>query len=449
MFGISNIFDSYWSDYQSFGFGRKIEEVVSNWQKDDLGKPIFPNWMLILTFTIQKGSLIPLGTFLLLTIMAYVLSVFRFGKKVSDLREMANEKGQKTEEIQKWTVLFSGATFLLAGLFQAYIKVFLENSQMLSRQFYDTYWFSFDYTFEIVHILMCPILIFIGFLTICFATKSRSTFLSIILLPSIITLFGLGIYSSVVSVSQLQIPNYKFESYRYEKFSRMTSSSLDSKWDTLMEDVFHCNRKDEENVSMDADIYLCEKKEVWRSYSYRDEVGQCGIFPFHQVDFCNGVLDGILDFLSNETFDLKKSYDSKYILSDCNITDKYEKYQSRYESNIDSSLNGPNATSFITNERKKKEEEWSEIKNNVENARLYSPYVYFADEINCSPYNQILKISIKTNIAISILIVVFSFFVFIALWKQAKFLASEIRKFVSNQFGVADNNTEKIRKERP
>merc|ERR1711894_394154 len=51
-------------DYRRpFIFGGNPAEVVTNWPKSDDGTPEYPNWTLILSLTLQKGSLVTLCAF--------------------------------------------------------------------------------------------------------------------------------------------------------------------------------------------------------------------------------------------------------------------------------------------------------------------------------------------------------------------------------------------------
>ena len=140
IFGLGCIYDynkkQYNCDPYPFGLGRNIEKVASNWPKDDHGKPIYPNWILILSLTMQKGSMIPLVTFLILVIICYILTAVRFEQRDLDLENIARKKQQKAGVKCKGIFVLCGSIFIALGLFMAYFRVFLEN---ITPPFYDTY----------------------------------------------------------------------------------------------------------------------------------------------------------------------------------------------------------------------------------------------------------------------------------------------------------------------
>merc|ERR1712136_642572 len=119
---------------------------------------------------------------------------------------------------------------------------------------------------------------------------------------------------------------------------------------------------------------------------------------------------------------LRDDYYSKYFLSNCNITEEYNKYRLRY----DYSQNN------TQEEIKKREKQWSNIKDNIDDAKLYKKWIFFADELNCKPYNQILEISLMINILMSVIIGLISLINFVVLCKRAKSPDSPIHKFLMN-----------------
>ena len=166
----------------------------------------------------------------------------------------------------------------------------------------------------------------------------------------------------------------------------------------------------------DAEIFLCEK-------NVNDDIGrgetmQCEKFPLNQDNFCNGVLD----FPPYESWRFKKGFFSQYYLADCNVTAKYEKYTSRYRY----------SKYTAENEQQKTEEEWLEIKNQsnyfngYKNSKFYKTWIFFVDELNCDPFDQIMETSLKINFVISTSLGIFSFVVFFGLLKQAKSTVSQM-----------------------
>merc|ERR1712198_132485 len=85
-------------------------------------------------------------------------------------------------------------------------------------------------------------------------------------------------------------------------------------------------------------------------------------------------------------------------------------------------------------EIKKREKQWSIIQENIDDAKLYGRWIFFSDELNCSPDNQILEISLMINILMSVIIGLISFINFVALWKRAKSPDSPIHKFLMNLY---------------
>merc|ERR1712224_238060 len=102
--------------------------------------------------------------------------------------------------------------------------------------------------------------------------------------------------------------------------------------------------------------------------------------------------------------------------------------------NMISIVRGILAQNNTQDEIKKRDKQWSMIKNNIDDTKLYKRWIHFFDELNCNPYNQILEISLMVNISMSVIIGLISFITFVALWKQAKSPDSPIRKFLMNLY---------------
>ena len=406
--------------YHSIFWNQEITKLASNWPENDIGKPIYPSWILALSLMLHKGSMIPLGSFLFLLIISYISCILRFGQKDSDLKIMVDKQQQSADGKNKWIFGLSGATFIAIGLCNAYSRVFLENFSLL---FYDTYWFNEVY--GIIGDWMCCILIVIGFLTITMASKSRSTYVLIILLPSMLGLLGICTYSSVMSVN-LFTNSYEYYGARYLTSDGEQRTSLSTSWDTMMKSVMNCGATLEEDISNNGIIYLCKKESYYncnnKYYSDNDRTCYqgCQTFSFDQDAFCNGVFD----FPLIETISKRDTYNSKYYLSNCNVTEKYDKYRSRYN----------NAQNITQDQIKRREKQWSIIKNNIDDTKLYKSLIFFSDELNCSPYSQILEISLMVNISMSVIIGLISLINFVAMWKRAKSPDSPIRKFLMNLY---------------
>merc|ERR1712198_716699 len=191
----------------------------------------------------------------------------------------------------------------------------------------------------------------------------------------------------------------------------------------------NCGGTLEEDTSNNGVVYLCSEHYSWsRCYSnYDSEYCQrCQTFSLDQDDLCNGVFD----FPLNETkLGLQRDYyDSKYFLSNCNITEEYNKYRLRYGTFF------KNIENNTQEEIKKREKQWSNIKNDMDDAKLYKRWIFFADELNCSPNNQILEISLMINILMSVIIGLISLINFVVLCKRVKSPDSPIHKFLMNLY---------------
>ena len=404
--------------YNSRLWNQEITEMVPNWPLNSIGKGIYPSWIVALSLMLHKGSMIPLGSVLFLLIINYISCIFRFGQKDSDLKITVDKQQQSAEGKKKWIFGLSGATFIAIGLFNAYFRVFLENFSLL---FYDTYWF--DKVYGIIGDWMCCILIVIGFLMITMASKARSSYVLIILLPSMLGLFGICTYSSVMSVNLLTNSSFHYKYYgaRFLTSDGEQRTSLSTSWDTMMKNVMSCGETLEEDISNNREIYLCKKDYSWSGCdsSYKRNCFQgCQRFWLDQDDLCNGVFN-FVGVLTKQW-----PYYSNFFLSNCNVTEKYDKYRSRYN------YSQNNTHSEI----KKREKQWSKIKENIDAAKPYGRWIFFSDELNCSPYNQILEISLMINILMLVIIGLISLINFVALWKRAKSPDSAIHKFLMNLY---------------
>merc|ERR1719430_413835 len=194
----------------------------------------------------------------------------------------------------------------------------------------------------------------------------------------------------------------------------------------MMKSVMNYGATLEEDISNNRVIYLCEKENRWsRCYSDNDRrcYQGCQAFSLDQDDFCNGVFD----FPLNDTTTKRDTYNTKYFLSNCNVSEKYDKYRSRYNYL-------QNNTIKKIDEIKKREKQWAVIKDSFDKVKLYERWILFSDELNCSPYNQILEISLMINISVSVIIGLISLINFVALLKRAKSPDSPIRKFLMNLY---------------
>merc|ERR1712126_400839 len=199
---------------------------------------------------------------------------------------MVDKQQQKGEEKHKWIFGISGAIFITIGLFNAYFRVFLEN---FSALYYDTYWF--DGVYGAIGDWMCCILIAIGFLTTTMASKSRSTSVLIILLPSMLGLIGICTYSSVISLNLLDPIDANYYPRYITSFGEKRTS-FNTSWDTMMKSVMNCGGTLEEDATNSGVIYLCTKEDRWNGcYSNYDSnyCSRCQVFSLDQNDFCNGV----------------------------------------------------------------------------------------------------------------------------------------------------------------
>merc|ERR1712136_302927 len=139
----------------------------------------------------------------------------------------------------------------------------------------------------------------VEFLTITMASKSRSTLVLIILLPSMLGLLGICTYSTVIS-SNLLDPKYAYYHRRYLTSYGEKRTSFNTSWDAMMKSVMNCGGSLEEDTSNNRVIYLCTEDYRWsRCYSNYDSkyCQRCQTFSLDQDDFCNGVFD----FPLNET----------------------------------------------------------------------------------------------------------------------------------------------------
>merc|ERR1712126_203391 len=129
------------------------------------------------------------------------------------------------------------------------------------------------------------------------------------------------------------------------------------------------------NMTSNPDMFVCVRGMNSRY------TRQCKKFPLNEDNFCNGVLD----FSPFESRRFKKIFTYSYYLSDCNVTEEYEGYTSRYTK-----------------------------------PSRYKTWIFFVDEFNCNPFNQIMEISLKITFVMSTFLGILSIVVFFGLLKQVK-----------------------------
>ena len=371
-----------------------LEDIKSNWPTNDEHKLAYPNWTMIILLAFQKGSLVVLSSFLIVTATCYVLSLFQSsGQGISDLRIVSEKEKRWESKMYDWILRIIGLIFICSGVFIVFSGSILECISPLSFQ---SYWLKQRY--ETLSYVMCGIFIVIGALAIIYATKSRSTLCTVSRILIMLSVFGLCMYfvSEYVDIRNTT-------SYNQNNFPA---------WNKI--DEHDCPKKYENNTNTpDIDdnntkcIFLCTKSyhsirfgqqlEYSRGYSqYRKD---CEPFCFKQEELCNGVFD----LPVNKT----NHYKSAVYVSYCNETGNTG-YGYRDSRDYNRGDYNPKYNTWIT----------------IDGNEL----LLLADEINCYPYSEYLEVSLVTNIAILCVIGILSLLACIVLWKSAK-LSKIIHQF--------------------